>query len=551
MALLSGVGTSQCTPAVVVTALCGGVALGIFLVHAGLDRCGTRLLRKMARCYSKIESSRPPRALAAHIRSPRSGRTRFQTQALVETIESMGDEEIDELIDAFQARHGRAPRTEELETEVYRSASMADVIERHLERFEVDIKSWISNRLAAFDEREDRSNRSKDNDGPCSRHNFKASLEATAKILLAERSHMLRQETVSTNHTSLLDDLCITNITSFCSVKEAGALAIADKRFYAVFRPVYMRFQSTQDQGGVELADKIIAGLQALKPFAPTSSCSEGSMSRCLALRVFRATTRYRARQAKSKWTAYSLSAAPSVNCDELFTCIRELDVDGAYVILKTRGFDPRTSCDQSIAKSPWSALMANRGRPALARRFAMEIFEVNKNFEEISRSETPLELEQRKLHEDKQLLRMVALLIAFGCDPSDPVCLRWSDTNEDSSLEQSIRYQSLLDAAVGHLDLCIVKFLQDCGLRSVIPFSAPHDSVLVDIYCALPCILASGETLPACYYAAEENMEQLITTECAFHPIRELLLKHGASESNFAKWDLAIGSAIRFVLEK
>ena len=84
--------------------------------------------------------------------------------------------------------------------------------------------------------------------------------------------------------------------------------------------------------------------------------------------------------------------------------------------------------------------------------------------------------------------------------------------------------------------------------MKCIVPFTAPHDSVLVDIYCAIPRLLAAGEILSASYYVVEEDVQKLITTECAFRPIREFLLKHGAPDNSFAKWDLAISSAMAFV---
>ena len=93
----------------VLTALCAGVALGLLIARGAPCSAAARLLRATSRCFAKeVSGETPPTAprahstsaTAPHLRSPRSGRTRFQTQALVETIESLGDDDIDALIDA-------------------------------------------------------------------------------------------------------------------------------------------------------------------------------------------------------------------------------------------------------------------------------------------------------------------------------------------------------------------------------------------------------------------------------------------------------------------
>ena len=549
----------------VLTALCAGVALGLLIARGAPCSAAARLLRATSRCFAKeVSGETPPTAprahstsaTAPHLRSPRSGRTRFQTQALVETIESLGDDDIDALIDAFQAQHGRAPESEELEAEIFRSQPMSDVIDRHLSSFQDECQAWISNRLAVFDERDDRSVYSGYNGKSTPRNKFKASLEATAKILLAERSQMLRQDTRTCEHTRRLDDLCLANILSFCSVGDAGMLAIADRGFSEVFSRMCRRF-TDKTRNGVDLADKTIAALQDLKPLGVASSRREGTSSTCLALRVFRALNQHRAHQARAKaMLMRRTELLPSSldnravtldrendDLDFLLAALNELDVNGAHEILMARGFDPHhTYGAQAPAESLWSGLLQSRGRPALAGHVAMF-------YEEFDRTETPFEMAERIVLEETKLVRMTSLLIAYGCDPSDSVRLRWKDQNENHGLEQILHYQNRLDAAVGHLDLPLVKFLvRDCGMKCIVPFTAPHDSVLVDIYCAIPRLLAAGEILSASYYVVEEDVQKLITTECAFRPIREFLLKHGAPDNSFAKWDLAISSAMAFV---
>jgi hypothetical protein len=68
-----------------------------------------------------------------------------------------------------------------------------------------------------------------------------------------------------------------------------------------------------------------------------------------------------------------------------------------------------------------------------------------------------------------------------------------------------------------------------------------PKDHFLLDIFVACPRLLLLGEPIPKLWNVPS-------TSECKFTPIRMFLLKNGAKDEQFCKFDLAIEKSMRFV---
>ena len=68
-----------------------------------------------------------------------------------------------------------------------------------------------------------------------------------------------------------------------------------------------------------------------------------------------------------------------------------------------------------------------------------------------------------------------------------------------------------------------------------------PQDHFLLDVFVACPRLLALGEAIPELWNVPGSD-------KCKFTPIRMFLLKKGAKEEQFCKFDLAIEKSMRFV---
>ncbi len=183
---------------------------------------------------------------------------------------------------------------------------------------------------------------------------------------------------------------------------------------------------------------------------------------------------------------------------------------------------------------TPLHAVMIRSGRHLLSMSCDNDDLELQREFLRRLGQDSEGECELAMVHKPVELdgqIETFCLLLAHGAD------LQFSPRGA---------YGNVLDIAVANLDLRMVRFLVlECGMPADEPgthnlqWTPTVDDYVVDVFCACPRLVAMGE-------AAPEGWD--FPKQCAFTPVRNFLLSHGAHDHQMCRWDLRIERAIEFV---